>query len=272
MRRFLVLIGGAILGTAALAGPVTAAGSPETLYIAMGDSLAWGDGASVPDRTGYVPRLAGYFQGASHGGADTLVNLAVPGATTGDLLATQLADALALIGDPATDTSVVTISVGGNDMLNLINDPDDPCVVDATSPTCQFLLFTALQGVAGNTPVILGSLQNALLDDPGSETVFVLLPYNAFSGTGHPLEGLIAQVMRGTDMTLDCAVDPSQFGLNDILGCTALSSGAVVVDAYPLFDGRIFELTHMGEGFNVHPNDDGYAVIAKAHRVAAAAT
>ena len=22
----------------------------------------------------------------------------------------------------------------------------------------------------------------------------------------------------------------------------------------------------MGEGFNVHPNDDGYAVIAKAHR------
>jgi hypothetical protein len=39
-----------------------------------------------------------------------------------------------------------------------------------------------------------------------------------------------------------------------------------VVDAYPLFEGRILGLTHMGEGFNVHPNDDGYAVIAKAHR------
>ena len=234
----------------------------------MGDSLAWGDGASVPERNGYVPRLAGYFSRAKHGGADRLVNLAVRGATTSDLRATQLGDAVTLIGDPSTDTRVIAISIGGNDLLDLINDPGDPCLIDATSPTCQFLLFTAMSGVATNMPVILGSLQAALFEDPGAESIYVLLPYNAFSGTGHPLETLIAAVMLG-GAGASTAVDPSQYGLNDILGCTAQASGAVVVDAYPLFEGHILELTHMAEGFNVHPNDDGYEVIAKAHRRAA---
>ena len=266
MRSFRILVGGVVLSAAAFSGPVAPAGPQETLYIAMGDSLAWGDGASVPERNGYVPRLAGYFSGAMNGGADRLINLAVRGATTSDLRATQLGDAVALIGDPATDARVVTISIGGNDLLDLINDPNDPCLVDATSPACQFLLFTAMGSVATNMPVILGSLQAALLEDPGTESVFVLLPYNAFSGTGHPLESLIAAVMLGVDGTVDCTVDVSQYGLNDILGCTAQATGAVVVDAYPLFEGHILELTHMGEGFNVHPNDDGYAVIAKAHR------
>jgi hypothetical protein len=161
---------------------------------------------------------------------------------------------------------VVTLSVGGNDLLDLINDPTDPCIVDATSATCQSLLFLAMGQVASNMPVILGMLDAALEDDPGDETVFVLLPYNAFSGTGHPLEALIAQVMRGPDLAFDCTVAPATYGLDDILGCTAVAFGAIPVDSYPLFDGRTLELTHMGEGFNVHPNDDGYEVIAKAHR------
>jgi hypothetical protein len=265
MRRILVLAWAAIL-SAAMAGPVSASPPPGTLYIALGDSLAWGDGASVPERNGYVPRFANYLRGEPHGDADTLVNLAVRGATTGDLLASQLPDALALIGDPDTDTSVVTLSVGGNDLLDLINDPTDPCVIDATSATCQGLLFQAMSEVAANMPVILGMLNGALVGDPGDETIFVLLPYNAFSGTGHPLEGLIAQVMRGPDLAFDCTVNPATYGLDDILGCTAVALGAIPVDSYPLFDGRTLELTHMGEGFNVHPNDDGYEVLAKAHR------
>jgi hypothetical protein len=119
--------------------------------------------------------------------------------------------------------------------------------------------------------VILGSLQQALAADPGSEKIFVLLPYNAFDGTGHPLEALIAQAMRGDDGIVDCVADqanPANVGLDDLLGCSATAFGAVVVDSYPLFAGRTFELTHMGEGFNVHPNDDGYSVIADAHRAA----
>jgi lysophospholipase L1-like esterase len=268
MRRFLILLSGVILSSAAVAGPAVAAGSSETLYIALGDSLAWGDGASIPERNGYVPRFAVYLRGAPHGDTEKLVNLAVRGATTSDLLAAQLPEALALIADPATDTSVITLSIGGNDLLDLINDPSDPCLADVTSPTCQQLLFLAMNGVATSMPVILGSLQAALADDPGTESVLVLLPYNAFSGTGHPLELVIAQVMRGPDLAFDCTANPATYGLDDILGCTAFATGALVVDAYPLFESRTLELTHMAEGFNVHPNDDGYAVIAKAHRQA----
>jgi lysophospholipase L1-like esterase len=270
MRRVLILLASVSL-TVALASPVVAAMPTHTVYIAMGDSLAWGDGASVPAHTGYVPRLAGYFQGASHGGADQLINLAVGGTTTGSLLSDQLPQALAVIGDPATDTRVITISIGGNDLLNLINDPTDACLVNAGSSTCQSLILAAMTGVATNMPQILGALQAALATEPGDAKVFVLLPYNAFSGTGNPLESLIAQVMRGTDMAIDCSANmthPAYIGLDDILACTAVSFGDVVVDSYPLFEGRTLQLTHMGEGFNVHPNDAGYEVIAKAHRVA----
>jgi lysophospholipase L1-like esterase len=207
MRRILVLAAAAVL-SAAMAVPVGASPGPHTLYIALGDSLAWGDGASVPEHTGYVPRLAGFFQGASHGGADELINLGVGGTTTGELIDTQVAEAVDLIGDSGTDTRVITISVGGNDLLNLINDPTDPCVANATSAACEGLLSLAMSQVAANMPVILGALNGALANDPGDETVFVLLPYNAFSGTGHPLEALIAQVMRGPDLAFDCAVNP----------------------------------------------------------------
>jgi lysophospholipase L1-like esterase len=271
MRRLLILSVALVL-TAALAAPVAAKPAPRTLYLALGDSLAWGDGASVPDRTGYVPRLAGYFHGASHGGAHELINLGVGGTTTGELLVGQVQEAVAIIGDPMTDTRVVTISVGGNDLLNLINDANDPCLQDAGSPLCQLLLWNAMQGVAVNMPAILGALQGALATDPGDEKIFVLLPYNAFSGTGHPLEMLIAQAMRGIDMQIDCAANltnPLDVGLDDILACTAMAFGAVVVDSYPLFEGRTLQLTHIGEPIlNVHPNDAGYEVIAKAHRVA----
>lgn len=270
MRRVLIMLASAGLA-AALATPAAAAGSPETLYLALGDSLTEGVGASVPDRNGYVARLAGYFGGASHGGADTLVNLGVGGTTTGQLLAGQVQQALALIADPDTDTRVITISTGGNDLLNLINDPGDPCLADPASQVCQGLVAVAMGGVATNMPQILGALQAALAGDPGDEKIFVLLQYNAFDGTGHPLEPLIAAGMRGADLAIDCAanaVHPELVGLDDILGCTAAAMGAVVVDAYPAFEGRSLELTHMGEGFDVHPNDDGHAVLAKLHREA----
>lgn len=262
MRRAMILLASVGL-TVALAAPVAAAGPTHTLYIALGDSLAWGDGASVPAHTGYVPRLAGYFQGASHGGADELVNLAVRGDTTGDLIAGQLGPAVALIADPDTDTRVVTISIGGNDLLDLINDPTDACLNPARMAECQLLMGSALAGVAANMPVIMGTLQAALANDPGDEKVFVLLPYG-LGGAGLPIEALIDLGLRGAVPGAGCG----DYGLDDILACVTAATGGIVVDAYPLFAGRTLELTHMGEEFNVHPNDEGYEVIAKAHRVA----
>ncbi len=259
----------AVVMTAALAAP-TAAAEPATRYVALGDSLAWGDGASDPATTAYVPLLADYFAGTTHAGAKQMINLGIGGETTGSFIERQLAAAVALIDDPATDTRVVTISIGGNDLLNLINEPDDPCVIDFGSPTCQALMASGFTGVQGNLPVILGTLQAALDRDPGLEKLFVLLPYNAFSGTGSPFEPIVAGGLRGADGIVDCGAlgNVANVGLDDLLGCTALAMGAIPVDSYPYFEGRGLELTHIGEGFNIHPNDAGYALIAKAHRLA----
>ncbi len=268
MHRFHALFAAVVI-TAALAAPTVAA-EPATRYIALGDSLAWGDGASDPATTAYVPLLADYFAGTSHAGAKQMINLGIRGETTASLIAGQLAHAVALIDDPATDTRVVTISIGGNDLLNLINEPTDPCVVDFTSPACQGLMASGMAGVQANLPVIFGTLQAALARDPGPEKLFVLLPYNAFSGTGSPFEPIVAGGLRGADGVFDCGAlgNVANVGLDDVIGCTAVAMGAIPVDSYPYFEGRGVELTHIGEGFNIHPNDAGYALIAKAHRIA----
>jgi lysophospholipase L1-like esterase len=257
---------------AALASPIRAA-EPATLYVALGDSLAWGDGASVPGETAYVPIMADYVAGTPHGAAKDHTNLAVRGETTSSFIGGgQLAAALAAIGDPSTDTRVVTLSVGGNDLLDLLNDPTDPCVADPSSQTCQFLVGAALFGVAQNYPVILGSLAAALAGDPGDERVLVLTLYNAFGGTGSPFEAAVDVGLLGSDLRIDCAAlatDPTAAGLNDIVACTSLALGATVVDSYPVIGDQALALTHIGDpGFNIHPNDAGYELIAKAHRLA----
>lgn len=252
-----------------LAAPVSAAAPTPTLYLAIGDSLAWGDGASDPDSTAYVPLFADYVAGIPHGGAKTLANVAVRGETTGSYFNGQAHEALAAIDGPS-DTRVVTLSLGGNDLLDLLNDPDDPCIADPSSETCQLLVFQALHGVAERYPLILGSLAAALAADPGDERVYVLTLYNPFGGTGSPYELAVDVALLGNDLRVDCEAagsDPAAAGLNDVVACTAMAFGARVVDGYAVVGDDALVLTHIGDpGFNIHPNDEGYAAIARAHR------
>lgn len=271
MRRF-AFVPALALAVGLIASPVAAAES-DTVYLALGDSLAWGDGASDPATTAYVPLLADYFAGTANGGAKTALNLAVRGETTGSFMAGQMNAAVATILDPATDTRVVTMSIGGNDLLNLLNEPTDACVINPASLECQVGLAQALGEVANNYPTIMGTLAFALANDPGTEKVFVLTLYNPFGGTGSPFEAAVDQGLLGVDLTVDCAAaqaNPMNAGLNDIVSCTSAFFGATVVDGYQTIGDNALALTHIGDpGFNIHPNDDGYAAIAKAHRRAA---
>jgi hypothetical protein len=257
---------------AAIAIPTRAA-EPATLYVALGDSIAWGDGATDPSTTAYVPLLADYFSGTPHGGARESVNLAVRGETTASFIAGgQLAAAMAQIGHSGSDTRVVTVSIGGNDLLDLLNDPSDSCVQDPSTLTCQLLVAQALAGVAERLPVILGNVSAALASDPGGGHLYVMTLYNPFGGTGSPYEAAVDVALLGSDLRIDCAAlsaDPTTIGLNDVIACISLMVGATVVDSYPVIADRALELTHIGDPvFNIHPNDEGYALLAKAHRVA----
>ena len=141
-------------------------------------------GQPSPTHTAYVPRLAGYFYG--HAGTTDLVNMAVRGENTGSFIAGQLGPAIAQISDPSTDTAIVTLSIGGNDLGDLLSVP--PCSLNPSSAACQAVVNGALVGVSNNLPVILGSLQAALAADPGTEKIFILTYWNAFGGTGSPFE------------------------------------------------------------------------------------
>ena len=255
-----------------------AAAPTRTLYLALGDSLAVGDGASDMASTAYVPLMADYFAGKPHGNVKRMVNLAIGGETTGSFMAahagptSQLDTAVAAILDTATDTRVITLSISGNDLLDLLNEPTDPCVADPTGLVCQGQVAAALYGVSTNLPGILGTLSAALAaEDDDPEQVYVLTLYNPFGGTGSPYEVPIDYALLGADLTVDCTAlgNPANTGLNDIVACTAMAFGGVVIDGYAVIGDNALALTHIGDpGFNIHPNDDGYAAIAKAHRAA----
>ena len=261
----------ATLAAALAIGSPVAAATPPTVYVSLGDSLAWGDGASVPAETGYTALLADYFAGIPHGGAKAWTNLGVRGETTESFLTGQVGAAFASIGDPTTDTRVVTLSLGGNDVGALLNDPSDPCVQNPADLACQAQVVAALQGAAQRYPVVLGSIAAAVGGDRDGAEVYVMTVYNPFGGLGAPYEGAVDGVLLGNDQRIDCsAVDPMAFGLNDIIACTAMAFGMTVVDAHPVIGDDALTLTHIGEGtFDSHPTDEGYALLAKAHRAVA---
>lgn len=274
--RTLFAIALALTFTLVAAGPQTLAAIPTpVVYLALGDSLAVGVGASNVAETAYVPRLFHYFHGTAHGGVDTLLNLGIGGDTSYWFLSgtpwgagPQLQQALAAINDPTTDTRIVTLDIGGNDALNtLFGDP--ACHVIA-SATCRAAVAATLAAFAANYQTILSALNAALAADPGTERVFVMTYYNLWGGTGDPLEAVADALLLGRDLTIDCAAnfgDPSKAGLNDLIACIGVANGAEVADGYGAVDDRAVHLTHVGEG-DIHPTDAGYAAIARAFREA----
>jgi lysophospholipase L1-like esterase len=248
--------------SAAFSNAAGAAAPATRQYVALGDSLAFGFGASDPARA-YVPLLFRYFQQPRTENVRILRNLSFPGETSDSFIARgQLAEAVAVIVEPTTDTRVVTLDIGGNDLLILTSI--EPCKSFPGSELCQALVAAQLQKFAINYDLILGVLSSALENDPAKEALFVMTYYNPFSGTGLLYEAFADRALLGTDLVIDCSAPPgdARAGLNDLIACIGASSGAVVADVYPAFRGRGFELTHIAAG-DIHPNDAGYAVIAQ---------
>src|SRR3972149_4396252 len=123
MQRLLPLLA-AFLSLALLA-PAPAAAKETPAYIAIGDSLAFGVGATDPATGGHVARTFDALRNSdrySDRGLE-LVNLGVPGATSADLLLPggQIDQALREIHDRQEDTSssadnveVITVDIGGD--------------------------------------------------------------------------------------------------------------------------------------------------------------
>jgi lysophospholipase L1-like esterase len=219
------------------------------LYVALGDSITAGSGASSPLKS-FVQLYYGYLQSNGSGVTD-LVNLSRSGATSTNLQQERLEPAVAAI-NASSDTKAVTIDIGINDITF---DPNCPT---ANASTCPF---------AGNLRAILTALNNALATDPGDETVQVMEYYNP--GIGTPRESATRELLLGSDGKIDCSGTGAALGLNDLIHCIGIEQGAKPIDVLPIFDAA-------GETFlapdHSHPNDAGHLAIAKAFGGAATPT
>ncbi len=203
--------------------------SNNTRYLAMGDSLAAGYGA-IPATQGYTYLL--YQGGVYDSLTNTLfANAAVPGATSDDVLAYQVPQASFF------QPHVITISVGGNDLLKILNGADP---------------IVTLGQFQQNLLQILGGLHAALPD----ARIYIHNFYDIPEITGQIPGG--PQIIEA---------------LNGIIAGVAPAFGVGVADVFSRFEGRrgLLLIERNGAGqFEVHPTNAGYRVMMRAFDEAAA--
>jgi lysophospholipase L1-like esterase len=239
-------------------GPPEEPVSDSGLYIALGDSLSAGIGASSEVTTAFVPLVH-----RSLGTEIELLNLADAGDTSEQLLSHgHLDEAVAEIEarnsdiDPDNDVRLVTLEIGGNDLLDLFSD----LVLTGKCPNlaralerqvCVDALTGALEGFDDNLERILDGLDAT---DAGVPVILMTL-YNPFSGGLKTLDEVGHLALEGTPGT------PFPEGVNDVVRQVAEGRDVILVDLMPLFDGGADDLIARDL---IHPNDAGYQVIADA--------
>jgi lysophospholipase L1-like esterase len=221
-----------------------------TRYVALGDSLTQ-DGSTTGQR--YPERFFNFLDAA--GAADVLSNIGISGETSASLLnGSQLTAAKQRIDDVNTDTTVVTIDIGGNDLLGACH----PASGGFSLAACQ----TTIQTFATNLDAIFDELDTALANDPGPEQVIAIEYYNPWSG--RPNSSTAAANARlallGTDDMIDCDGTGTERGFNDVIACVGSQHQAKRADLLPPFTGH----GTIGDYFfdDIHPNDTGHQVIA----------
>jgi lysophospholipase L1-like esterase len=230
------------------------------IYLALGDSVAVGYGASDPETSGYVALLHETLTkdkscrdvSPNVCGDLALVNLAEGGATTSSLTDTQLPAALALLEErnsdegSTNDVSVITITIGGNDAFNALA----PVCAEGLTPVCGQVVQRTLATVETNLTQILMQLRAAAGPDT---TIVTMTYYNSLLGCD------LQAAADNADLILEGlpSITP---GLNGIIRQAAARADAAVAETF----GQLGADDLIGGEDCLHANDAGYMKIADA--------
>ena len=240
--------------------PAWAASPPApALYLALGDSVAAGVGANPPAENGYVSVLHDILTDAPCGAGQALGcrlelrNIASGGATTTTLIDEQLPVAERLLTSrnsnpmPVDDVRLVTIDIGGNDVLS---GPVIAACSGGLTPQCLSMIAAQLATVDENYDEILSRLRAAAGPDT---TIAVMTYYN-------PLQAcFLSEFVPLADLVLEGA-GPTSPGLNDIIRAQAAAHGAVVAETGPVIGPNDL----VGGRDCLHPDNSGHQDIADA--------
>jgi lysophospholipase L1-like esterase len=209
-----------------------------------------------PQQNGYVARVA---HALSADAADPRIGstrvFAVPGETASGFLDRRLDDVVRAIDQLGPRVELVTIGLGANEILRARRDPG--CVADRASEACRAAVKSATEVAASSLDAVLTGVQLALAE-AGSDAVVLLLAYYS-----PDLDPLASASVAGSDGAVGCDPLEERPGLNDRIACIAAERSVGLVDLYDAFLGRENELTRFRSG-DVHPNAEGYRVIADA--------
>jgi lysophospholipase L1-like esterase len=216
-----------------------APGALGTEYMALGDSVAYGVGAPNPVEQGYAGLLYNNYFKRAQPDMLTYRNYAVPGETSSSFISStnkntknQLNRALDELDTAAKEgrrVSPISLTIGGNDMLNARGKPE----AERQKALAQF---------EQNYAKIL----DALKAKAGDADIFVTTYYNPYAGATGGSNTETAWLQR----------------FNDAIVQGARARGVRVVDFYQPVVGNERTYTWIGTG-DVHPNSAGHNLLAR---------
>jgi lysophospholipase L1-like esterase len=265
--RLVVALAGALL----LSLPASASGSPAKIYLSLGDSLAAGylSPEQPYSNQGYADQLLALKKA---GGANlSLKKLGCPGETTTQMIrgggrcpyarGSQLNQAIAYLKRYGKRVAFVTVDIGANDIL--------PCNPNNTRCTAA-----ALSAVQTNFPRIVRALRKAAGPEvklriasmtyyaPGL-AAWLTGPAGRAQATAYvesfisPLNAIMRSMYAGLGVkTADVA---GAYSVNDFTTTAELP----VVGTVPINVAKTCTLTSMCTRQDIHPNAEGYGVIAR---------
>lgn len=273
----LALIGLLVVMTTVASGTASADTAPVPHYLALGGSASVGfqpvpgDPHGRPTQQGYTRYLADQL-GHRWPGLE-LVSLGCPGETTETLLAggdrchyaqgSQLAEAVDFLG-AHRDTRLITVDIGFNDIARCIErwQVHAACISEGVAAVRRQLppVLSALRAAAGSGTEIVGVGHY----DP-------YLGLELHGEAGRRLAAASLRAIEHLDGTLRSIYAHFGMPMANVLGAFAdTDTGSTMVDGRvePVNVERTCQLTWMCAprplGPNVHPNDRGYRVIARA--------